>query len=100
MAVKCDTCNKDFEIEIKTKYQFGLEIQYFICPHCSRKYTYVVIDNYIRERQKEVQELRDKINKCTKQKQVNKLTKEQDKILRDMKRHSDELIESMGLGTK
>ncbi|KOA76606.1 transglycosylase [Clostridium botulinum] len=100
MAVKCDTCNKDFEIEIKTKYKFGLEIQYFICPHCQAKYTYVVIDNYIRERQKEVQELRDKINKCTKQKQVNKLTKEQDKILRNMKKHSDNLIKDMKLDTE
>lgn len=97
MEVNCDTCNKNFEIEIKTSYKFGLEIQYFVCPHCKAKYTYVVIDDYIRERQREVQELRDKIKKCTKQKQINKLTKQQDKILRDMKKHSDELIESMKL---
>lgn len=100
MIVNCDTCKKDFKIEIKTSYKFGLEIQYFVCPHCQAKYTYVVIDNYIRERQKEVQELRDKISKCTKQKQVNKLTKEQDKILRNMKKHSDELIKDMKLDTE
>lgn len=100
MTVKCDTCNKDFAIEIKTRYQFGLEIQYFICPHCKAKYTYVVIDDYIRERRKEVDKLRDKIKECTKQKQVNKLTKQQDKILRDMKKHSDNLIKNMELDIK
>ncbi|NFA98561.1 transglycosylase [Clostridium botulinum] len=90
--VNCDICKKDFEIDIKTKYYHDLEIQYFICPHCNKKYTYAVIDNYIREKRKELNNIKGKLKQCTKEKQVNKLIKEQQKIIRNMKQYSDDYI--------
>ncbi|NFJ83916.1 transglycosylase [Clostridium botulinum] len=90
--VNCDGCKKDFEIDIKIKYYHDLEIQYFICPHCNKKYTYAVIDNYIREKRKELNNIKEKLKQCTKEKQVNKLIKEQQKIIRNMKQYSDNYI--------
>lgn len=90
--VNCDECKKDFEIDIKTKYYYGLEIQYFVCPHCNKRYNYAVMDDYIREKRKELNNIKEKVKQCTKEKQVNKLIKEQQKIIRTMKQYSDDYI--------
>ncbi|AUN19059.1 transglycosylase [Clostridium botulinum] len=100
LLVSCNKCNKDFEIEIKTKYYYKLEIQYFICPHCGKKYTYAVIDNHIREKRKELNNIKEKIKQCTEDKQVNKLVKEQQKIIRSMKKYSDDYIKRLEVGTQ
>ncbi|MBN3404458.1 transglycosylase [Clostridium botulinum] len=100
LLVSCNKCNKDFEIEIKTKYYYKLEIQYFICPHCGKKYTYAVIDNHIREKRKELNSIKEKIKQCTKEKQINRLINEQKKILREMKEHSDKYIKRLEVSTQ
>ncbi|APH22607.1 putative phage transglycosylase [Clostridium botulinum] len=98
--VSCNKCNKDFEIEIKTKYYYKLEIQYFICPHCGKKYTYAVIDDYIREKRKELNNIKEKVRQCTEEKEVNKLIKEEQKIIRNMKQYSDNFIKRLEAGTQ
>lgn len=100
MVVNCDICNKDFEVEIRTKHDCDLEMQYFICPYCNKKYVYVIIDDYIREKRKELEHIKDRVKECTKQKQLNRLNKEYNKILKDMKKHSDELIKNIGFNIK
>ncbi|HCL4578783.1 TPA: transglycosylase [Clostridium botulinum] len=100
LLVSCNKCNKDFEIGIKTKYYYKLEIQYFICPHCGEKYTYAVIDDYIREKRKELNNIKEKVKQCTKEKQVNKLINEQRKIIRNMKQYSDNFINRLELDTQ
>ncbi|HID0883030.1 TPA: transglycosylase [Clostridium botulinum] len=100
LLVSCNKCNKDFEIEIKTKYYYKLEIQYFICPHCGKKYTYAVIDDYIREKRKELNNIKEKVRQCTEEKEVNKLIKEEQKIIRNMKQYSDNFIKRLEAGTQ
>ena len=37
--VNCNTCKKDFDMDIKVeKYKGGIEKVHFYCPHCNQEY--------------------------------------------------------------
>lgn len=58
----CDECTKEFQIELKTKrLHEGVELTYFNCPHCECEYTTYYTDTNIREGQRHVQRLREKL---------------------------------------
>ena len=66
MKVTCDECNKEFDIELKTKkHKKDIEETFFKCEHCGTKYTTFVSNTSIRRKQRRVQVLHNEINKLT-----------------------------------
>ena len=60
MAVQCDECLKDFEVQPKEHplNNSGVEETYFECPHCSKHYTVIITDRETRKLIRKVKRLR------------------------------------------
>lgn len=78
MLVRCDECGYEIKINLKKrKEKNNIEVQYFVCDNCKEEYITCCIDNYIKLKQKELNKLKNKDKK--------------QKLLHDMKIHSDKL---------
>jgi len=85
MAVQCDECLKDFEVQPKERplNNSGVEETYFECPHCSKHYTVIITDRETRKLIRKVKRLR----------QTDDSVKEADEIQRQIKTKVDALKE-------
>lgn len=43
VGVTCDGCRKVFQIRNQAEPQRGGELQFFVCPHCGRRYQYAFV---------------------------------------------------------
>lgn len=59
--IKCDYCNNDFEMNVKTKRNDDLEATYFICSHCKHGYVSMVTDAKLRKMLQRVKNLANKV---------------------------------------
>lgn len=81
--VNCDTCKKDFNIDIKIeKYDGGIEKVHFHCPHCNQEYISYFTNAEIRKKQKKAIFIKDK----------NKNKKMQSEILKDMRELAGKIL--------
>ncbi len=42
-TVACDECARQFEIRAQAETVRGGEVQFFVCPHCGRRYEYAFV---------------------------------------------------------
>ena len=65
MDVKCNSCTKDFKIEIKKRAAVNDVIDlYFICPHCHAEYFAYRTTDEIERMQQKISYHAEKISKC------------------------------------
>lgn len=68
MVLICDGCNKEFTMEVKEDELYGdITKVYFTCPHCCKEYISHYLDENIKQKQQEIQEIvkKQKYNKGT-----------------------------------
>ena len=86
----CDECKKTIDIGKACKerhYKDGIVERYLKCDKCGKEYTALFIDDYVREKMKEIQNLRTSgdIN------DLSERLKKSDKLAEDARAHSKEL---------
>lgn len=97
-AIVCDFCNETFTLEpkgIETTTVGDLEIQYFTCPKCHRKFLVLATDPEMRELIARRQEIAAKIKVArvakARPKSFKRLTKELDAVVKAQERKLAEL---------
>jgi transcription elongation factor Elf1 len=91
VKAKCDSCDNDFEVEMKTE-SIGetVEKNFFTCSHCDKEYVSYYMDQSIRKKQSDLKMLWRNIRSATTAKNYNKLQKKidvlQNEIKEDLKR--------------
>ncbi|WP_049680963.1 hypothetical protein [Peribacillus loiseleuriae] len=88
MKVKCNECSKEFPINLKKKKHGKAVVEtYFVCPHCSARFSAAFTNDRARKCQKQIQKLWAEIRGCGspqlaehKKEKIDKLTKENKKI--------------------
>jgi transcription elongation factor Elf1 len=56
--VKCDYCNNEFEINLRTRIiERDIQLTYFVCPHCQHEYHSFYTNEKVRTRQNKINEL-------------------------------------------
>jgi DNA-binding transcriptional regulator GbsR (MarR family) len=91
--VPCDQCKEDFPIVLKEKkHGKGIIETYFICPHCSHRYSSAFTNTRARKCQRQIRKLWDEIRGCKnvqlaelKKEKIDKLTKENKQIISELK---------------
>lgn len=96
--IKCDACGNIFDVKkILTKKQGDYEVQYFVCPHCRRKYQIITTDSELREVIKRRIQLNAKFqlmrNKNFKKETIQKLETELSKVKEKSERMAKSLKE-------
>ncbi|USK56563.1 hypothetical protein LIS82_08865 [Cytobacillus solani] len=93
MNVNCTGCQKDFDITLKEKkHGKGIIETYFVCPHCSTRFSAAFTNTRSRKIQKQIRKLWDEIRGCGnvklaehKKEKIDKLTEENKQIMSKLK---------------
>lgn len=98
MRMTCNNCLDEFEIEpadIETVTMDDLEIQYFPCPSCGKKYVVLAADEEMKQLIARRGEIQKKIRTARagkfRQKTIRQLVAEQEKVIRAQKAILDKL---------
>ena len=98
MTVRCDNCLDEVEIEpgsIQTVTLDDLEIQYFSCPSCGKKYVILASNDemkrLIAERRKLTEKIRIAHAKKFRKDTIQNLVRQQSAIIKKQKRLFDDL---------
>lgn len=109
MRTTCNNCLDEFEIEagsIQTVNIEDVEIQYFTCPSCGKKYLILAIDEEMKRLIADREELQKRIKAARlgkfREKTIRRLLGEQDKIMKrqkkllpELKRRGEELLKAL-----
>lgn len=83
-VVQCDNCKGGFKIDLKMRrLKDAIEETYFTCPYCQYHYTSFFTDISVREKQRSIRQLWDKLHN----------TKDQNKIIHIQERIENEKAE-------
>ena len=98
MRTTCNNCLDEFEIEpadIETVTLDDLEIQYFPCPSCGKKYVVLAADEEMKQLIAKRGEIQKKIRTARagkfRQKTIRQLVTEQEKVIKEQKKLMVEL---------
>lgn len=98
MRMTCNNCLDEFEIEpadIETVTLDDLEIQYFPCPSCGKKYVVLAADEEMKQLIARRGEIQKKIRMARagkfRQKTIRQLVAEQEKVIKEQKKLMVEL---------
>ena len=98
MRMTCNNCLDEFEIEpadIETVTLDDLEIQYFPCPSCGKKYVVLAADEEMKQLIAKRGEIQKKIRTARagkfRQKTICQLVTEQEKVIKEQKKLMVEL---------
>lgn len=98
--VKCDSCNKEFEIKLQVKKHPGaVEETYFICPKCKERYVSYFTDKDIRAKQKQINKLWEEYRKAKTQEEVVRIADKIATLKAEIGENIDKLKRKM-LGTQ
>lgn len=93
MLITCNNCMDEFEIEpadVQTVTMEGLEIQFFPCPSCGRKYVVFAADKEMKDMISKRVELQKALRRAHvgkfRQKIIRGMMAEQEKIIREQKK--------------
>ncbi|OAA93016.1 hypothetical protein [Clostridium coskatii] len=80
--IKCDSCGKSFKIKkLKTKWiNDNVQRVFFTCPYCKHEYTSFYKDDRIRKNLKEIEKL---------QKKYDEIVKEDKEIMQELREKYD-----------
>lgn len=63
MAVHCDNCKGGFHIDLQQRrLEDAVEETYFSCPYCQTEYPSFYTDTVVREKQRSISKLRERLN--------------------------------------
>lgn len=96
VKARCDSCNNDFEIEMKTE-SIGetIEKNFFTCSHCGKEYVSYYMDQSIRKKQSDLKMHWRNIRTATTAKNYNKLQKKIEELEKEIKEDLKRLRESI-----
>jgi transcription elongation factor Elf1 len=96
VKARCDSCDNDFEIEMKTE-QLGetVEKNFFTCSHCGKEYVSYYMDQNIRKKQSDLKMLWRNIRSASTPKNYNKLQKKIEELQNEIKEELKRLRESI-----
>jgi transcription initiation factor IIE alpha subunit len=96
VKARCDSCDNDFEIEMKTE-SIGetVEKNFFTCSHCDQEYVSYYMDQSIRKKQADLKMLWRNIRFATTAKNYNKLQMKIDELEKEIKQDLKHLRETI-----
>lgn len=99
--VLCNCCGKDISlrgISVETVQDGELQVQFFFCPHCGKKYLIVATDNELRQTMKRRDDLMKKAalfrRNGFREKSVEKFKREINRLSKDIERQAAALRKS------
>jgi Ribonuclease G/E len=63
MVSRCDQCNTEFELQVRTRREGLIETTFFTCPECGREYTVYRTNPELRKMQQKIEQERARIAK-------------------------------------
>ncbi|QPA31617.1 hypothetical protein [Thermaerobacillus caldiproteolyticus] len=92
--VKCDHCQNEFEINLKTRtIERDIELAYFICPNCKHEYRSFYTNEKIRTRQDKIKELWAKARRTLNENKLKQIICRIDELVEQNKEEMSRLRE-------